>query len=610
MTEVRPSRSIRPQILAHQYRLNIKPQREVQRILDRTRPEEVPPEQEELVHKNKPQLKINTCIEEDFEREEDDFYFDLDSPAIEWNKVDPVVQTYEAACTKLNIVPSTSVKTNLVKKVFSQKYNQLQANDCKAICYALVDNMHVHQIEFEQNGLCDISINHLSQVITPSSFITHVTLTDNALKSQGAQLVCESVKKNNMIEYLDLSGNGFVESDGKIFRDMIENAHSLSELYLARNSLMDVGVKEIAIALESTMTLKVLDLQWNHIRLGGAVAIGEAIEENCSLQVLNLAWNGLYKEGAEAIGDALKVNETLKEIDLTCNRLSEECFAKILLGLDVNNTLEVLRLGQNHISCTGAEFILRKIFDNKTSGIKMLDFGNQEVKETFVQLYNDLRVQRGVHVIYGMVWDSRRKSLSTSGEDDDELALLSLNPLTVLMECMRLQNFRLIDLFKSLDTNKSNMVCINELCDGLLRVGVPVKRTMLLKLLSRLDKDNNKQLDFGEMVEAQNIHRQNLRRTLQAVGDGDFEQTAIGKVSLILRRIMAKNIIMKKQENDSRLKIDKQESRTPSPYNMDSVETRMGLETKNSKASVKPGNKTSLGSKSSSRASSASGKSK
>lgn len=579
MTEIRPSESVRPRNLAHNYRLNIKPTRKPKTLVERVRLDETPADDDDDDNfDTQSSLSISNNIEEDFENEEDSFYFEQGSPTQVWRDVDPVIQAYEYTCDKLGTVASTSVKSNLVKPVFSQKFIQLQTNDCKAICCALMDNRHVHTIEFEQNGLSPQSVDHLGQVIGASSFLTNVTIADNDLKSYGAEIICNAVCVSKMIKYLDLSGNGFVESDGTIFKTMLDRNDSVTNLCLARNMLMDIGVKEIASAVETSISLKELDLQWNHIRLGGAVAIGQAIEHNRSLEAINLAWNGLHMDGALAIAEALKENTTLKELDLTCNRLTEECIAKILEGLDNNNTLEVIRFAQNHITCNGAEAILRHISNNKTSGIKVLDFGNQEVKDTFVALYKQMQESRNIQVMHGIVWDTRRKSLSTSGDDDDEIALLHCNPLIVLMECMRLQNFRLIDLFKSLDVNKSNNICINELCDGLMKVGVSVRRSMLLKLLHRLDKDNNKMLDYGEMIEAQNEHRKNLRKALQ-LADSDFEKTDIGKVSAILRRIMAKDHIMKRKQNDARLKSPKPEvQRTPSPYQLEQVETQISIE--------------------------------
>lgn len=580
MSTLRPNRAMNVNGMCQHYRLNLDPHRENQKHVDR--PQKVDPPIIETEHEDETgtdvgtRSRVTSNTDEDFETEEDSYYFD-DPPTEKWNgtNVHAVVSIYKSACRKLGVVSSTSVQSSLLKPVFSQKYVQIKSPECKAMCLALMDNIHVHKIEFDGNGLDLVSLQYISDVMAYSSFITHVSITDNNLKSDGARVICDTVSNNKMIEFLDISGNGLVERDGKTIKAMLDKSDYLTDLYLARNHLMDVGVKEIADAIESSHSLKLLDLQWNHIRLGGAVALGKALKSNRSIEVINLAWNGLHMEGAEALAAALKKNDTLKEMDLTCNRLNEECIAKLLTGLDRNKTLQILRLGQNHITPRGAESILRHIIKSKRSGIKLLDFGSQEVKDTFVGLVQELQEERGVHVIYGMVWDSRRKSLTTAGVDTDEVALLSCNPLTVLMECMRLQNLRLIDFFKSLDTNKSNLICITELYKGLLKIGIPIRPEVLMKLLRRLDQDNNDMLDFGEMINAHNLHRQKLRRALQAA-DSDFDKTDIGKVSAILRRVMENNYVMKRQRNDPRAKTPKRhEPRSLSTYDIEEVETKM-----------------------------------
>ena len=71
-------------------------------------------------------------------------------------------------------------------------------------------------------------------------------------------------------------------------------------------------------------------------------------------------------------------------------------------------------------------------------------------------------------MIYGMVWHEDRKIISADDVNEDQAFLLNSNPLMVIMECMRLQNFRLVDMFQSLDTDKNAKISIHELVNGLL----------------------------------------------------------------------------------------------------------------------------------------------
>ncbi|KAH3773373.1 leucine-rich repeat-containing protein 74A-like [Dreissena polymorpha] len=499
--------------------------------------------------KSRPSLESSPIDSKlDYDSGEDEIDFDDCDPTPREKYGDPVIRVYHRACKKLGTICMKSIQSALLNEKFSCKYVLLKPNDLKAACYALLDNRFVEQIDFEQNALEYVPIDDIGDVIADSTFLTHVRIASNGLKSEGAEIVCKAVQENKRIVSLDLSDNGFFDSDGKFFEKLLDNSTTLKELYLSKNNLMDLGVQALSRGLEDSATLRVLDLSWNHIRLKGAIAIGCALAKNSSLKVLNLAWNGLHSQGAESISMALSKNETLEDLDLTCNRLNEQCISNILTGLEQNKTLSTLRIALNNVTCTGAEGILKQILKNKKSALKMLDMGKQEVHDTFMPLHAELKEQRGINVIYGIVWHTRRQSLASQTADDDELLLFTCDPLTVLMECMRLQNLRLIDFFKALDVNKSNHICISELVNGLLKVGVPIGPDTLLRLFRKLDKNENQMLDYKEMVEAQNKHRQNVRQALQE--NVDFEKTDIGKTSVILRKVMANHYIMKSEAND------------------------------------------------------------
>jgi hypothetical protein len=69
-------------------------------------------------------------------------------------------------------------------------------------------------------------------------------------------------------------------------------------------------------------------------------------------------------------------------------------------------------------------------------------------------------------VIYGVVW--KRRAREAGPGEDEEAALMDENPLMVLMEVMRLQNLRLVDLFQSLDKNLSKNISLEEMHNGLV----------------------------------------------------------------------------------------------------------------------------------------------
>lgn len=592
MCALRDFNSVKPSLLAHQYRLNISQHKKKPVNIERKRKvSKVPQLQTEATDTNastrfssKVWLESSPSVDDDlglFDSEEE-ILSELFTPtAPEKHVHEMILRVYEAACKKLNALPLSCIKTGLLKEILACKFMRLQKNDCMCICYAMCKDHIVEKIEFQQNGIGPEPAKYFAEVLKNSVFLTHVKIAENDLKSEGARVICKAVKENSMIVSLDLSGNGLVESDGEVIEDLIAESSSLTELYLAHNELMDHGVRQISQALQGCITLRVLDLSWNHIRQSGAVSIGEALENNNTLEKVNLAWNGLHLEGAKSIAKALQKNDTLTEIDLTNNRLTEYCIAEILKGLDNNSTLKILRIGQNYITTRGALSILQHLKENKVSAISVLDLGGQEVHDKFEELCREIERERDFKAVYGNVWKADRVPLSQSSVEDDEKALLSYDALTVLIECIRLQNMCLIDIFKCFDTDKSSNASINEFCEGMLNIGIQIRKQALLSLLQKLDVDQNRQLDYRKLAEAQQRHKQNLQRILDS--GTEFEKTEIGKISVILRRIMKKQPIMKKSSCDSRIKFTEKSkdnasrSSTPLPFQLEDVETRLSL---------------------------------
>lgn len=88
--------------------------------------------------------------------------------------------------------------------------------------------------------------------------------------------------------------------------------------------------------------------------------------------------------------------------------------------------------------------------------------------DTFEKLYKKLQeIRNPFKVIYGMVWATDRQSLASADQEPEEEDLLNEDPLLVLFEYARLQNFRLVDMFKQLDTDNSGSLDRQEFSRGL-----------------------------------------------------------------------------------------------------------------------------------------------
>ena len=81
---------------------------------------------------------------------------------------------------------------------------------------------------------------------------------------------------------------------------------------------------------------------------------------------------------------------------------------------------------------------------------------------TFIQHFKDLKETRlNLVVKHGILLSNKH---DTEGDDN----FLNDDPMMVLMEFMRIQNLRLVDLFTSLDKDGSKSLSYDEFRDGLM----------------------------------------------------------------------------------------------------------------------------------------------
>ena len=81
------------------------------------------------------------------------------------------------------------------------------------------------------------------------------------------------------------------------------------------------------------------------------------------------------------------------------------------------------------------------------------------VEDEFLSKLTELRQSRVIYAYYGHVM-SRKKDINGAMWSR---SLTSFDPILVLFEYMKLQNMRLIDLFRSIDTNADKVISREEL---------------------------------------------------------------------------------------------------------------------------------------------------
>ncbi|XP_048776737.1 leucine-rich repeat-containing protein 74B-like [Ostrea edulis] len=511
---------------------------QVQREMEQIRIEEERKQKEELLQKQKQKIKIEDVEDYDFDDDTD-----LSEP--EFDDEDISQKMYMEACKDMNLTPIKAVYKALDTEKLAVVGVILKKKESKACAIGLLRNSTIETLVLESNELGGYGARCIADAISRNEFLTEIRIVENNIGREGARVICEALRKNNYVRRLDLKGNGFYEEDATFFKDMLDENHALRELYLSHNKFQEVGGEIFADGLGNNDFLRVLDLSWNHLRMRGAMAIGSALQVNRHLEKLDISWNGFHIRGALTLSKALEINTTLMDLNLSCNRLSDSCIQILVNGLKKNTTLKVLRIAQNQIYPPGAFNILESIENTPSIALELLDLGDTPVMDTFENLYKKLQeIRKPFTIIYGMVWATDRHSLASGDQEPEEEDLLNEDPLLVLFEYARLQNFRLVDMFKQLDMDNSGSLDREEFSRGLAQVNIPMNRRSLSRLIDIMDKDGDGEIDFGELMAAQQKHKLLLKSYMK--GERPIEDTEIGRIDRLLRKVMYKRFLMRK----------------------------------------------------------------
>ncbi|XP_053400808.1 leucine-rich repeat-containing protein 74A-like [Mercenaria mercenaria] len=314
---------------------------------------------------------------------------------------------------------------------------------------------------------------------------------------------------------IDLSKNKFERRHAEIISEIIQKNDYIEEIVLSGNKFDDVSGVSLGKALGSNVGIKKLDLSWNHLRRGGAQAVCMALKFNQTLEELDLSWNGLAEEGCRALGVALPFNHTLKELDLSCNRISIFCLRELLKGLEHNDTLKVLRVDQNPMTTDGAIGLIKCLQKSKVSELTDLYMTDIPINSDFLDELDELLKVRQVRVYHR---DPNKKKITPIIR---KRTLKDYDPAMILFEYMKQENLRLIDLFRTFDTDSSQTVSKDELKEGFLTINMPLNEEALDSLFERLDLNDNDEIEYEEVKSGYRKTMSKLR-----VNDEDEHQAA------------------------------------------------------------------------------------
>ncbi|XP_046841002.1 leucine-rich repeat-containing protein 74B-like isoform X2 [Xenia sp. Carnegie-2017] len=397
--------------------------------------------------------------------------------------------TYIQACQRNGVIPVSYFLRNLQNREVDMKHHGIGAHGCKAIAIALVTNTYVISLKLADNSLGAEGAGYIAEMLKENCYISTLDLSQNQLGSEGAKCIVDILLKNSVVSSLTLKANDFDDKSAGILSEAIKETTALRYLDLSKNLFSETGGQCLAAAIGSNVNLNYLNLSWNHLRRKGAHSIANALKENAYLKVLDLSWNGFGDDGCFAISEALKVNCTLEELDLTNNRISYPGAVCLAKALAVNTTLRILKVGKNGIQSTGAKALLLSVKNNVSSSIIELDLMDITIHEEFLKLSKELEETRpGIKIIHGGSGGFNEKSKERP------------TPMKILKNYIENNQMRLYDFFSMMDKDKSMSLTIDEFVNGLQETGIQMNDKELLALVQSLDKNNDGEINYSELV--------------------------------------------------------------------------------------------------------------
>merc|ERR1712085_138335 len=252
---------------------------------------------------------------------------------------------------------SSSMESSLKIIVRSLAANDLKldgidlerSSDTDAMIDALAKNKVVTKLSFNNTYADDILVEALSLALTNNRTITHISLKDNEITSEGCEYLLGMLASNLSIISLDLGGN-MVDED---LMEAIDAIVSQREPQLGNSSTsneMSLSVLlQRVIGNDRTLTQLELDNRPHDMMSHEIGAIIEGLSHNNFVTGISLCNNDLDDTFVASLSMALVYDETITHVLLSDNQITSDGCEYLLGTLDSNETIIYLDLSGNLI---------------------------------------------------------------------------------------------------------------------------------------------------------------------------------------------------------------------------------------------------------------------
>lgn len=433
--------------------------------------------------------EYDTDLEESF-KEENDFHKTQE-------------EIYLKTCRQLNIPPVSRFLRELCTNTVDLQHYGIGDSGVVAVSSALARNITITKLNLCDNGISHMGANALADMLKDNCFISQLDVSENRLGTKGVECSGEMLNENVCLQNLGLANCGLHERDMPMLLLKANRIH-LNILNLEGNELGDEGAVMLGSFLSTNSSLEVLNLAWNAIHLRGIAAVSKGLKANTVLQNLDISRNSISNEGATEISEVLAMNKSLRVLDVSNCGFNETGVQAISEGLSTNTTLHTLKIGRNRFHVYGVYKLLKEIRKQTSSALKTLDMDDTTLDHACLRELEMLTKERpGFTCLWGTVvkgGDPMPPMITSLRRNPSETPLVVQKFLSFVSS----RGWRLIDLFRIITRNDFSALRMtvdrDRFVQGLLRLGVPLKKAQLHELFDILDVDQDGVVRFQEFV--------------------------------------------------------------------------------------------------------------
>lgn len=176
-------------------------------------------------------------------------------------------------------------------------------------------------------AVCEV----IGRVLTSSSTIRSVDLSDCMLVSKGLGKILEALRQGSNIISLNLKGNNINGPIVSQLGDILQHNNTIKHIFIEWNNLGSdkESFENFCKGLCVNHNIEELDLRYNQISHDCAEALSAVLIKNKSLNIINLAWNNLGVEGGQFILSGMRENSSIIKLNLRGNCIPDQIIEAI-----------------------------------------------------------------------------------------------------------------------------------------------------------------------------------------------------------------------------------------------------------------------------------------